>query len=45
MPWSVAWFSLNLARLALQGLALVLIFTGNARPWFAEPVASPPPTP
>jgi hypothetical protein len=28
---------LNLVRLALQGLGLVLIFTGNARPWFAVP--------
>jgi hypothetical protein len=32
---------LSLARLALQGSALFLIFTGNAPAWFAKP-ASPP---
>ena len=37
---------LNAARLVLQALALVLIFTGNARAWFARPAAAPaPPTP
>lgn len=35
---------LNVLRLALQGIAFVLVYTGNARAWFARPTtASVPP--
>jgi hypothetical protein len=37
--------ALSLARLGLQGAALVLIFTGNARPWFAAPRVETAPLP
>jgi hypothetical protein len=35
---------LSVVQLALQGVALVLVFTGNARAWFAKPAAAPAPS-